>query len=75
VRRSRSRSPILANRDPFAQGEQRAGLDDPVESFIGTPYAETTAALTAIKVLVADEVLGAGSVGSWRGAGTRCQTG
>lgn len=47
------------SRDPFAPERQRAGLDDLVESFVGTPYAETTAALTAIKALVADEVLGA----------------
>ena len=47
------------SRDPFARDEQGAGLDDLVESFVGTPYAETTAALTAIKALVADEVLGA----------------
>ncbi len=47
------------NRDPFAPDEQRAGLDDLVGSFIGTPYAETTATLTAIRALVADEVLAA----------------
>lgn len=47
------------NRDPFAQDEARPGLDDLVESFVGTPYAETTAALTAIRALVADEVLAA----------------
>lgn len=47
------------SRDPFAPDEHRAGLADLVESFIGTPYAETTAALTAIKTLVADEVLAA----------------
>jgi len=46
-------------RDPFAPDEQRAGLDDLVESFIGTSYAETTAALTAIRALVADQVLAA----------------
>jgi hypothetical protein len=45
--------------DPFAPDEERAALDDLVESFIGTPYAETTAALTAIRALVADEVLAA----------------
>ena len=45
------------NRDPFAQDEGRPGLDDLVESFIGTPYAETTAALTAIRALVTDELL------------------
>lgn len=47
------------NRDPFSQDEGRPGLEDLVESFIGTPYAETTAALTAISALVADEVLAA----------------
>lgn len=46
------------NRDPFAQDEGRPGLDDLVESFIGTPYAETTAA-PAIKALVTDELLAA----------------
>lgn len=45
--------------DSFAPDEQRASLADLVESFVGTPYAETTAALTAIKALVADEVLAA----------------
>ncbi len=45
------------NRDPFAQDEGRPELDDMVESFIGTPYAETTAALTAFRALGADEVL------------------
>lgn len=47
------------SRDPFAADEQRASLADLVASFMGTPYAETTAALTAIKALVADEVLAA----------------
>ncbi len=47
------------SRDPFAPDEQRAGLADLVESFAGTPYAETTAALTAIKALATDEVLAA----------------
>lgn len=47
------------SRDPFAPDEQRATLADLVESFIGTPYAETTAALIAIKALVTDEVLAA----------------
>jgi hypothetical protein len=46
------------SRDPFAPDEQRAGLADLVESFIGTPYAETTAALTALRTLGTDEVLG-----------------
>ncbi len=44
-------------RDPFSRDEQRLSLSDLVESFIGTPYQETTAALTAIRALVADEVL------------------
>nr|MBA3311442.1 hypothetical protein [Nocardioidaceae bacterium] len=45
------------SRDPFANDEQRASLADLVESFIGTPYAETTAALTALRALGTDEVL------------------
>lgn len=47
------------SRDPFAPDEQRAGLDDLVESFIGTPYAETTAGLMALRALVVNEVLAA----------------
>lgn len=47
------------SRDPFAPDERRLGLDDLVESFVGTPYAETTAALTAIRALVPNEVLAA----------------
>jgi hypothetical protein len=47
------------SRDPFAPDEQRASLADLVESFVGTPYADSTAALTAIKALVTDEVLAA----------------
>ena len=39
------------SRDPFAGDEQRLSLADLVESFVGTPYAETTAALTAIRAL------------------------
>ena len=46
------------SRDPFSP-EQRPGIENLVESFVGTPYAETTAALTAIKALTADEVLAA----------------
>lgn len=45
------------SRDTFAPDEQRTSLADLVESFVGTSYAETTAALTAIRALVADEVL------------------
>ena len=47
------------SRDPFAPDEHRAGLADLVESFVGTPYTETTAALTVIKALVTEEVLAA----------------
>lgn len=47
------------SRDPFVPDEQRASLEVLVESLIGTPYAETTAALTAIKALVVDELLAA----------------
>ena len=48
------------SRDPFAPaGEQRPGIEDLVESFAAAPYAETTAALTAIKVLTADDALAA----------------
>jgi hypothetical protein len=46
-------------RDPLAPDEQRTDIAGLVESFIGTPYAETTAALTAIRALAADEVLAA----------------
>ncbi|MDQ3484483.1 MAG: hypothetical protein M3445_03600 [Actinomycetota bacterium] len=45
------------SRDPFARDEQRVSLGDLVESLRGTPYAETTAALTAIRALVADELM------------------
>ena len=45
------------SRDPFARDEQRASLADLVESFVGTSYAETTAALTALRALTTDEVL------------------
>src|SRR6266516_2149875 len=47
------------SRDPFAGDEPRFGLADLVESFVGTPYAETTAALTVMRELVADEVMSA----------------
>lgn len=41
-------------RDPFA-GEQTApSLDELVDSFIGTPYAETTGALTVMRALATD---------------------
>lgn len=47
------------NRDPFAPVEHRPGIDELVESFVGTPYAETTAVLTAMKAFTADETLAA----------------
>ncbi|MGK2318419.1 hypothetical protein ACSJLP_13065 [Gordonia rhizosphera NBRC 16068] len=48
------------NRDPFSRDEPGLPtLSDLVESFIGTPYAETTAALTIIRALATDEVLAA----------------
>ncbi len=47
------------SRDPFARSEQRVSLDDLVESFGGTSYAETTAALTAMHAMTADEVMAA----------------
>ena len=53
------------SRDPFAPDEQRASLDDLVESFIGTPYAETTAALTAIRPWCPTRCWRPGSAGSW----------
>ena len=59
----------------FTPDEQRAGLDDLVESFTGTPYAETTAAFTAIRALVPDEVLAARIGRELEARGTRCRTG
>lgn len=47
------------NANPFAPDERRVSLAELVESFIGTPYAETTAALTALRVLIADDALAA----------------
>src|SRR4051812_37195615 len=46
-------------RDPFAGDEQHLSLADLVESLVGTPYAETTAALTVIRAFVPDEVMAA----------------
>jgi hypothetical protein len=43
------------SRDPFDRGQRRTTLDELLESFIGTSFAETTAALAAMRVLVADE--------------------
>lgn len=47
------------SRDPFSYDEQRIGLDELVESFIGTSYAETSAALTAMRALVPDKEIAA----------------
>ena len=47
------------SRDPFTPDEQRASLEVLVESLIGTPYAETTAALTVLRAMVTEEVLSA----------------
>jgi hypothetical protein len=47
------------SRDPFSRDEQRASLDELVESFVGTSYAETTAALTAMRAILSDEVMAA----------------
>ena len=47
-------------RDPFSAGDDaRTTVDNLVESFIGTPYAETTAALTAIRAMTTDEMMAA----------------
>ncbi|WP_434080521.1 hypothetical protein [Sanguibacter sp. Z1732] len=46
--------------DPFA--EAPVSLAELVETFIGTPYAETTAALTIIQALTEDDLL-AGRIG------------
>ena len=43
------------NRDPFAGDQRQTSLEQLLESFIDTSFAETTAALTAMRVLVADE--------------------
>ncbi|MHB1010646.1 MAG: hypothetical protein ACYC1E_15760 [Propionibacteriaceae bacterium] len=45
------------SRDPFAPDERRTSLVDLVDSLVGTPYAETTAALAGIRALVTDEAL------------------
>ena len=46
-------------RSPFDRDEPGPSLADLVETFIDTPYAETTAALTAIRTLASDEILAA----------------
>ena len=45
------------SRDPFARDEPRPSLGSLVDSFADTPYAETTAALMAIRTLVPDELM------------------
>lgn len=42
------------NRDPFSRQEPGMTLDELVESFVGTPYAETTAALSVLRILITD---------------------
>ena len=44
-------------RDPFARDVQAPDLGDLVESFVGTSYADTTAALMVIRALVTDELM------------------
>lgn len=44
-------------RDPLARDAQALDLGDLVESFVGTSYAETTAALMVIRALVTDELM------------------
>lgn len=46
-------------RNPFAPEQDQFSQDDLVESFVETPYAEATAALTAIRALTTDELLAA----------------
>lgn len=46
-------------RNPFATNEDQATREDLIESFLGTSYAETTAALVAIRVLIDDELASA----------------
>lgn len=46
-------------RDPFAPDERQTSLAELVDSLVGTPYAETTAALTAVQHLVSDDALAA----------------
>lgn len=45
------------NANPFARDKRRVSLAELVESFVGTPYAETTAALTALRVLMPEDPL------------------
>lgn len=45
------------SRDPFAKDEERVSLAELVKTLVGTPHAETTAALTALKTLTRDELL------------------
>jgi hypothetical protein len=45
------------NRDPFSRQEPGMTLGELVESFLETPYAETTAALSVLRVLLPDPAL------------------
>lgn len=47
------------SKDPFSRDEHRPDRGDLVESFVGTSYAETTAALMAMRALMPDEVMAA----------------
>lgn len=47
------------SRNPFDREQPRTTLDDLLESLLDAPFAETTAALTAMRVLVPDELTAA----------------
>ena len=44
------------NRDPFSENERATTREQLLESFIGTPFAETTAALMVWRSLIGDEI-------------------
>jgi len=46
-------------RDPFGPDESKAGLDDLIDSFVGSDFAETTAVLTVMRAMLPDELLAA----------------
>ncbi len=57
---------------PGAPGKHnRREGSDRIDSFVGTPYAETTAALTGIRALVTETRIGR----ELEASGTRCRTG
>ncbi|MGB8384427.1 MAG: hypothetical protein WCG47_24860, partial [Dermatophilaceae bacterium] len=47
------------SRDPFARDQQRTSLDELVDSFVDTPFAETTAARSVMRAMAGDEVMAA----------------